>query len=297
MRHEADMTDTLHCIVNGRDQLGETPIWCPRTEKIWWIDIERPKLQSFDGRTGKHEVYPFEAAFLGSLALHRDGGFVIALDNALHHFDPETRKLTRLVDVEPADAGTRLNDGRCDRQGRLWIGTMDAAIEKPLGSFYRIDPDASAHRLFGDIIVTNSITTSPDDRLLYMSDTRRFKIWAFDMEPSSGHISNKRVFADYTGLAGRPDGACVDADGYLWNAAFAGAQVIRYAPDGKVDRAINLPTTNPTCVCFGGPELDTLYITTATKFLSVETLARETWSGGLLAIKPGVKGLPEPMFG
>jgi sugar lactone lactonase YvrE len=291
------MTDSLQCIVNGRDQLGETPIWCPRTEKIWWIDIERPKLQSFDSRTGKHEVYPFEATFLGSLALHRDGGFVIALDNTLHRFDPESRRLTRLVEVEPADAGTRLNDGRCDRHGRLWIGTMDAAIEQPLGSFYRIDPDGSAERLFGDIIVTNSVAISPDDSVLYMSDTRRFKIWAFDIDASSGDISNRRVFADYTASAGRPDGACIDAEGYLWNAAFAGGQVIRYAPDGKVDRVIDVPATNPTCVCFGGPELDTLYITTATKFLSADTLAREPWSGGLLAIKPGVRGLPEAMFG
>lgn len=290
-------TDGLHCVINRRDQLGETPIWCPRTEKIWWIDIERPKLQSFDERTREHEVYPFDATFLGSLALHKDGGFVIALDNALHHFDPVSRNLRHLVDIEPADAGTRLNDGRCDQSGRLWIGTMDAAIEKPLGSLYRIGPDLAAERLFGDIIVTNSIAASPDNSVLYMSDTRRFKIWAFDVDATDGRLSGRRVFADYAGAKGRPDGSCVDSQGYLWNAAFAGSQVIRYALDGTVDRVIDLPTTNPTCVCFGGPDLDTLYITTATKFLSAETLEREPWSGGLLAIKPGVKGLPEAMFG
>jgi sugar lactone lactonase YvrE len=295
----------VRVVVNARDQLGETPLWCARTGRVWWIDIEQPKLQSFDERTGRHEVFPFASTFAGSLALHRAGGFVVALDNSLHRFDPgfdpASGTLEHIVDVEPADAGTRLNDGRCDRRGRLWIGTMDAAIEKPLGSFYRVDPTGEAHRLFDDIIVTNSVTTSPDDRTLYMSDTRRFKIWAFDLDPEDGVLSNRRVFADYSNDTGRPDGACVDADGCVWNAVFAGRRVIRYTPKGKVDRVIELPVTNPTCVCFGGPDLGTLYITTATKMIAPEVLAREPLAGALLAVDVGaawgIKGLPEPMFG
>lgn len=291
------MSSRLRVVVNARDQLGETPLWCARTGKVWWIDIERPKLQSFDERTGKHEVYPFESTFAGSLALHRAGGFVVALDNSLHRFDPASSMLSHIVDVEPADKPTRLNDGRCDRQGRLWIGTMDAAIREPLGSFYRVDPSGAVHWLFNDIIVTNSVTTSPDDRKLYMSDTRRFKIWAFDLDPEDGVLSNRRVFADYAQEQGRPDGACVDSDGCVWNAVFAGHRVIRYTPAGKIDRVIELPVTHPTCVCFGGPALDTLYITTATKMISPEALAAEPFAGALLAIDVGVKGLPEGMFG
>jgi sugar lactone lactonase YvrE len=291
------MSSIVRVVVNARDQLGETPLWCPRTGKIWWIDIERPKLQSFDERTGKHEVYAFGSTFAGSLALHRAGGFVVALDNSLHRFDPANSMLGHIVDVEPADKPTRLNDGRCDRQGRLWIGTMDAAIREPLGSFYRVDPSGAVQWLFNDIIVTNSVTTSPDDRTLYMSDTRRFKIWAFDLDPDDGVLSNRRVFADYSQEKGRPDGACVDSDGCVWNAVFAGHRVIRYTPAGKVDRVVELPVTNPTCVCFGGPALDTLYITTATKMIAPEVLAREPLAGALLALDVGVKGLPEAMFG
>ncbi len=291
------MPANVRAVVQARDQLGETPIWCERTQRIWWIDIEKPKLQSFDAATGVHDVYPFPSTFLGSLVPHKQGGFVVALDNRLCHFDPVSRYLNTITDVEPHDAGTRLNDGRCDRRGRLWIGTMDAQIREPLGSFYRVDPSGLVKRFFDDIIVTNTITTSPDDKTLYMSDTRRLKIWAFDLDPESGEISNRRVFADYTGQIGRPDGACVDSEGYLWNAVFAGSRVVRYAPDGTIDRTIALPVTNPTCVCFGGRDLSTLYISTATKMIPPEVLANEPLAGALLAVDVDVKGLPEPAFG
>lgn len=291
------MSHEVRCVVQARDQLGETPLWCSRTQKIWWIDIERPKLQSFDERTGVHEVFPFDSTYLGSLALHRRGGFVVALDNTLHRFQPATGALDPIVEVEPVALGTRLNDGRCDRNGRLWIGTMDAAIEKPLGSFYRVDPDGSRHWLFDDIIVTNSVAVSPDGRTLYMSDTRRFKLWAFDLDPDEGRLSNRRVFVDYTAERGRPDGACVDSEGFVWNAVFAGHRVVRYSPDGRVDRVIELPVTHPTCVCFGGPDLRTLYITTATKMLEPQVLANEHLAGALLAVQLDVAGLPEAEFG
>ncbi|MEJ8854546.1 SMP-30/gluconolactonase/LRE family protein [Variovorax robiniae] len=196
----------------------------------------------------------------------------------------------------PDVTGTKPGQG--GTAGRsLWIGTMDAAIQQPLGSFYRVAPSGAVQRLFDDIIVTNSVATSPDDRTLYMSDTRRFKIWAFDLDPDDGVLTNRRVFADYSNGKGRPDGAVVDSDGCLWNAVFAGHRVIRYTPAGKVDRVIEVPVTNPTCVCFGGPDLRTLYITTATKMIAPDVLAQETLAGALLALDVGVQGLPEPMFG
>lgn len=294
--NDEGMTISIERVIQAHDQLGETPLWCPRTGRVWWIDIEKPKLQSLDEATGRHEVYSFPSTFLGSVALHRAGGFLIALDNALHRFEPPGT-LEHLVDVEAPDAGTRLNDGRCDVRGRLWIGTMDAAIERPLGSFYRVDPDGTVRRFFGDVIVTNSVAVSPDQRTLYMSDTRRFVLWAFDLDAADGVISNRRVFVDYSGTSGRPDGACVDAEGCVWNAVFAGHRVVRYTPAGAVERVIELPVTHPTCVCFGGPDLDRLYVTTARKMLAPEVLAREELAGALLACRPGVKGLPEPLFG
>lgn len=291
------MTADVFCVTNRRDQLGETPLWSARNGKIWWLDIERPRLQSIDRGTGQYEMHAFAAKWAGSVAFRSDGKFIVALDNALHVFDPETSALTPFLEIEPPNQGTRLNDGRCDRHGRLWIGTMDETFKSPLGSLYRVDPDGTVARMFGDVVVANSITTSPDDRVLYFSDTRRYVMWAFDLDPDSGTLSNRRVFAEYRGARGRPDGSCVDADGCVWNAAFAGGCVIRYTPKGEVDRIIDVPVTNPTCVCFGDDDLRTLYITTATKMIEPVQLAREPLAGALLAVRVDVSGLPEATFG
>lgn len=291
------MSTAIDCVINTQDQLGETPLWCPRSQRLWWIDIEKPRLQSVDPATGAHQMFAFDSTFCGSVALHAAGGFLLALDNTLVHFDPATGARLPLVQVEPADAGTRLNDGRCDSTGRLWIGTMDAAIVQPLGSLYRVQPDGAVAHQFNDVIVTNSIAIAPDGRTLYMSDTRRYVLWAFDLDLAAGVISNRRPFVDYAALGGRPDGACVDAEGCLWNAVFDGRRVARYTPAGKLDRVIELPVQHPTCVCFGGPGLDTLFITTARKMIAPEQLEREALSGAVLACNVGVKGLPEAMFG
>ena len=283
-------------VVASQDQLGETPLWCPRRRLLWWIDIEKPKLQSFDPKTGSHRVIPFDSNFLGSIALRRQGGLIVALDRKLYRFDPVVEKLELFCTVEPDDIDNRLNDGRCDAHGRLWIGTMDNKIREPTGALYSVDPDGRVVKHFGDVRVTNSICISPDQKTLYFSDTRRFTMYAFDLDVEAGVISNRRVFADYTASGDRPDGACVDAEGYIWNAIFAGHRVVRYAPDATIVRTIEVPVTHPTCVCFGGDNLETLYITTARKFLSDAQLAAEPWAGSLLATEPGVKGLPELTF-
>jgi sugar lactone lactonase YvrE len=283
-------------VVASMDQLGETPLWCPRTHRLWWIDIEKPKLHGFDPRSGEHRAIPFDTNFLGSIALRRQGGLLVALDRKLFTFDPDTERLEHFCTVESDDIDNRLNDGRCDSHGRLWIGTMDNKILEPSGALYSVDGDGRVTRHLDDIRVTNSVAISPDQTTLYFSDTRRFTMYAFDLDVEAGRISNRRVFVDYTATKERPDGACVDAEGYIWNAIFAGGRVVRYAPDGTTVRTIKMPVTHPTCVCFGGADLDTLYITTARKFLAAEQLAAEPWAGSLLATEPGVKGLPEQMF-
>lgn len=285
----------IRTVIQTQDRLGETPLWCERTQTLWWIDIENPMLHRLMA-DGSHRAWPMPGQFLGCLALRRDGRLMVAIDRVLHGFDPETGALTPIVQVESDDLDNRLNDGRCDAQGRFWVGSMDNQLYRPNGSLYRIDPDGTATRLFSDIIVTNTICTSPDGRVLYMSDTRRFIIWAFDIG-ADGMLANRRIFVDHSVAKDRPDGACVDAEGFIWNAIFAGGRIVRYAPDGRIDRVIPVPVTNPTCVCFGGPDLGTLYITTARKFLSSEQLAAEPLAGALLAVDAGVRGLPEHRFG
>ena len=160
---------------------------------------------------------------------------------------------------------------------------------------YRVDSSPTFTAIFSDIRVSNSMAFSPDGKKFYFSDTRRFVLWVFDFDQDSGVISNRRVFAEYEEPA-RPDGACVDEDGCLWNAAFYGSRIIRYTPGGKIDRVIELPVSLPTCVAFGGSDLGTLFITTATKTLSPDVLAKEPLAGSVLAIRPGVRGLPEARF-
>ncbi len=290
---------TLRCAAASDDVLGETPLWCGHTQSLLWIDIDRGHLNRWHPATGRRDRFAFHGEVLGSLALTAVAGqVVVALGLTLHRFDLASGALQLICEVEPRGVvDNRLNDGRCDSRGRLWIGTMDNQLHRAQSAFYRIDPDGRCHRQFGDVIVSNSVALSPDERVLYFSDTRRFVTSAFDLDVDAGRLSNRRVFVDHTGTRSRPDGACVDAQGFVWTAIFAGKRVVRYAPDGAVDRVIELPVTNPTCVCLGGPELKTLYITTARKFLDEACLQAEPWSGGVLACEVDVAGLPERRFG
>jgi len=287
----------VDCVINTKDQLGETPLWCVRSQSVWWIDIEKPTLHRFAPETGAHDAFPITGNFLGSLAFRSNGDLLIAIDASLYTHAPGKGEPVLFRQVEPPDLDTRLNDGRVDARGRFWVGSMDNRLSRPVGSFYGVNPDGTVRQWFGDIIVTNTVAIAPDQKTLYVSDTRRFTIWAFDLDVDDGILSNRRVFADFTATRERPDGACVDTDGCLWNALFAGHRVVRYAPDGRIDRSIDLPVTNPTCVCFGGSDLRTLYVTSARKFLTDAQLADEPLAGALFALMPGAQGLPEWSFG
>lgn len=289
---------TLRRAAASDDVLGETPLWCVHTQSLLWIDIDRGQLNRWHPATGRRDRFTFDGQVLGSLALTAETGqVVVALGLALHRFHLGSGALQPLCEVEPRGMDNRLNDGRCDSRGRLWIGTMDNQLHRPNGSFYRIDPDGRCHRQFGDVIVSNTVALSPDESVLYFSDTRRFVTSAFDLDVGAGRLSNRRVFVDHTSTRSRPDGACVDAQGYVWTAIFGGKRVVRYSPGGAIDRQIHLPVTNPTCACLGGPELKTLYITTARKFLDEAQLQVEPWSGSVLACEVDVPGLPERRFG
>jgi sugar lactone lactonase YvrE len=288
----------VDCAVPGADLLGETPLWCAATQSLLWLDIDGGRLQRFHPASGRHDVFAFENRYLGSLALTRTPGRVLlGIDLALVLFDLGTGAQQLLCQVEPAALDNRLNDGRCDARGRFWVGTMDNRLHRPNGAFYRVDPDGSVHRQFGDVIVSNTVTFSPAHDTLYFSDTRRFTTWKFTLDLASGSLSNRQVFVDHTASQTRPDGACVDANGFMWNAIFGAGRIVRYAPSGEVDRVVDLPVTNPTCVCLGGPELKTLYITTARKFLGRGTLRHEPLAGSVLSMQVDIPGLPEHPFG
>lgn len=279
----------------SRDRLGETPLWCDRTKRLWWVDIEEPKLQSYDPVTGAHDSVDLGGTYAGTQALTKAGPRLLARELTLYQRDDNGHQ-TDLVTVEHG-VDNRLNDGRVDARGRFWVGTMDNGLKAPTGGLYRIDPDGTATQVDSEIIVANGIAFSPDGRTLYFTDTRRYTSYAYDLDLDDGVITNRRVFADYSATGDRPDGACVDVDGCLWAAFFAGRRIVRCRPDGRIDRTIALPVTNPTCLAFGGSDLKMLYVTTARKFMNEAQLAAEPLAGALLAIEGAGQGMPEHRFG
>lgn len=283
------------CLVDSASRLGECTLWCEREQALWWVDSRGPSLWRHHPASGATRSIPLPEV-VGSFCFRNRGGMVVAMASGFHFLDPDTGALQPIADPESSLPENRFNDGRCDRRGRFLSGTMCDVRRDPAGSLYRLDPDLSCTKLRGDLIVPNSIAWSPDNRRLYLADTYRHRIMAFDYDIECGAISNERLFVDASGHPGRPDGSCIDEDGCLWNAEYGGWRLVRYTPEGKIDRTIELPVSNPTCCCFGGEDLDILYVSSATQRLAPEELAEQPLAGGVFAVRPGVKGLTEARF-
>ncbi len=222
-----------------------------------------------------HRRFPLPGTHVGSFALRASGGLVLSIDRGLQAFDPARGTCTELLIVETAPEGNRLNDGRCDRRGRFWVGTMGISERGETGSLYRIGADRQVTRQFSGVVIPNSTAFSPDDRTMYFADTPHKKIWAFDFDIEAGTIGNRRLFVDMQDHPGYPDGSCVDADGCLWNAEYGGGRVVRYTPDGRIERVVKVPASQTTCCAFGGDDLRTLFITSATQRTSADQLKAE----------------------
>lgn len=281
------------CIANTADVLGEVPIWSVREQALYWIDAFKPGLHRLDPATGAVTSWTPPVKF-GSFALRAGGGMLLASRGGLGWFDPASSTFELVHNPESDRPNNLLNDGRCDRRGRFWVGSMDKMIERPSARLYRFDPDRTCHVMQDDIFLSNGIAFSPDDRTMYFADSHHKAIYRYDFDLAAGTIANRRVFA--TSEHGVPDGACVDREGFLWSVEFHASRVVRYAPDGRIDRTIDLPVTQPTACTFGGADLSTLFVTTALLRLKDAERAAQPHAGGLLAIDVGVKGLEEPLF-
>jgi|TARA_S200000501_G_scaffold342270_1_gene352262 sugar lactone lactonase YvrE len=284
------------CIVNTRDSLGESPLWDPVTERLFWVDINRCLIHQLDPRTGEITDWPCKTE-PGCLGRADNGRLVAGLRDGFYFFSPATGKFEGITDPEPGKPENRVNDGKVDRAGRFWAGTMrDPNPDEPCGALYKLEGQTALQMLDG-IRIPNSLCWSPDNQTLYFSDTRARVIWGFDFNLASGELTNRRLFVDLQGQLGRPDGATVDTEGYLWSAEYGGGRVVRYTPDGTVDKVVNLPVANVTCPTFGGTDYKTLFITTASQRLTENELAEQPLAGGLFSLKVTVAGLPEPVFG
>jgi len=286
--------DKPQLVVDAKNRLGESAMWHPRERKLYWIDVRAPAVYRLEDN-GSVTTIPLPA-LAGGLVPRRSGGLAIALQNGFHTIDTTTKAISFIADPEPDLPDNRVNDGSCDRRGRFWAGTQHVTIREPRGSLYRLDPDHTVRKMLHGITVSNMVRFSPDDRTLYYADTYSDVMYALDFSLDDGTIANRRVFVDTTSHPGHPDGSAIDADGCLWNAEYGGSRVVRYTPQGRIDRVIEFPVTQPTSCCFGGSGLDTLYVTSATQRLESDKLAQQPLAGGLFAVHVGVKGLPEAEY-
>jgi sugar lactone lactonase YvrE len=268
-------------------ELGEGPLWAAGEAAVWFVDINRQQVLCFDTRaaTGRSFLAPSAPGFLAPARL---GGFIAGLKTGLHSFDPAAGTFSLRHVVEPDRPGNRLNDGAVDLQGRLWFGSMDDAENKPTGALYRLDTDGPRAMDEG-YVITNGPAFSPDGLTLYHTDTLERTIYAFDLG-ERGDIGNKRVFVRIEEGAGYPDGPVVDAQGCLWTGLFGGWAVRRYSPRGELLASVRFPCANVTKIAFGGPQLTTVYATTAWKGLDARARAEQPLAGGLFRFECEVPG-------
>jgi sugar lactone lactonase YvrE len=282
-------------IAETEDQVGECPIWCPVTNRLYWIDIRAPALRRVALADGKVESWTLPE-FIGSFAIRKSGGFLLALKSGFYRSEEFGGALTLVHAPEPDLPKNRLNDGRCDPAGRFWVGSMQDFGGPPAGTLYRLDPDGSCHRMLPGLTMPNGLAWAPDGAIMYLADSWHGTIRAFPFAAASGAIGTPRLFVDTTQHPGKPDGAAMDEEGGLWSAEYGGWRVVRYAADGTIHREIALPVAQVAACAFGGPQLRTLYITTARQKLGAEALARQPLAGAVFAVQPGVAGIPEPRF-
>jgi sugar lactone lactonase YvrE len=258
-------------VVRTRAEVGEGPIWDPDSETLIWVDITGAAVHRFDPETGYDECMDV-GVDVGAVAVRASGGLVMAAADGFRTLDADGSQ-TLLVEVEAQDPGMRMNDGKCDRYGRFWAGTMayDEAGPAGLGKLYRLDPDLSVRPMLDGVSISNGIDWSPDDRLMYFIDSRTRRVDVFDFDIDDGAIANRRTLTEVDLALGFPDGMTVDANGDLWVAVWGGSRVVHYAPDGSERGVVRFPVSQTSSCAFGGVDRRDLYVTSAARGISEES--------------------------
>jgi len=278
--------------------LGESPIWSVKEQALYWVDIVKTRIHRLNPLNGHVDQWQMKFQ-IGSIGLAngshliagtRQGlGFIKLSDGSFDLIaDPEGNGKNNLV---------RMNDGKVDRRGRFWCGGIEDPGCSEIASLYRLDPDHTVHNMESSIAISNAICWSPDDLTMYFADSLKAEVWAYDFDATEGTIHNRRVFIDMTDEAGVPDGATVDSDGFLWIALFGAGMVKRYDSNGKAERTVRFPVSQTSCPAFGGVDMKTLFVTTASQNFKPDDFKREPNAGALFSLETNVKGIPEPTFG
>jgi sugar lactone lactonase YvrE len=289
------MAPTFACVLDSKASLGECPVWSARERVLYWVDINAPSLNRFDPATGRNDAMPMPES-IGSFALRAAGGFIVALRGGVWLARADGTLDRKIADAPYAPAHHRFNDGRCDPQGRFFAGTMNEQRDASTGELLRIDADYTMTPILTDIMISNGLAWSPDGRTMYHADTPTHIVRAFDYDAATGTPSRPRVFARWDGDTDRPDGGAVDSAGNYWTAFYRGGKILQLSPSGETLAEYPVPAMCPTMCAFGGPDLTTLYVTSARQMREPDELARLPQSGGIFAMNVPVPGLPEPMF-
>ncbi|TWG87441.1 sugar lactone lactonase YvrE [Cupriavidus gilardii J11] len=285
----------IKVVAECRNIVGETPVWHPVEQRLYWVDTRAPTLNRLE-TDGSVTTWKMPAN-IGSYVFTRSGDIIAALQTGFHKLDLDGGKHALIVDPEPDKPDNRLNDGRCDRRGRYWCGSRDPGNDNPGGSLFRLDPDRTCRRMDTGFIVANGMAFSPDDETMIFGDSRGDIMWRYRLDMDSGEIREKTPFLDTSHVPWRVDGATFDAEGYYWAALIGAGAIGRFDPTGRLDRFIPVPVTHPTMCAFGGENLDVMYVTSGTVFLDEEERKKEPLAGALFSITGlGVKGMQEPLF-
>lgn len=297
------MNGQAELVLDARNGVGESPVWDVARQSLWWVDIPGRRLWCWHSASGQSRHWPTPeqtgciALAAGSGALPH-GAWIAAMETGVARLTPQddgTLTSEWLARVTHPQTGMRFNDGRCDRQGRLRAGTMvmDMSLASTSGSLYALDAGGGLRGLEAGYITPNGMAFSPDGRTMYLSDShpRRQTVWAFDYDTDAGTPHHRRVFIDFKPLAGRPDGAAVDDSGGYWICGNDAGMVHRFTPDGRLDRSLSVPVKKPAMCAFGGPGLDTLFVTSIRPDAD---LSDQPLAGSVFSLRPGVRGLEEP---
>ena len=286
------MSQTARLLLDSQCALGEGPIWHAGRQQLFFFDINEQTLFAVTAAGEIADSWLFNET-VAAAAILDEHTLVLATDTGLKEFDLTTGGMNRINEIEADNPDTRTNDSRVHPSGAFWIGTMKRAEDEPGGAVYHYRAGVLATIKSG-VKIPNATCFSPDGRIAYWSDTPTRKIMQVATDPATGlPVGEWTLFADVSEGRGYPDGAVVDSQGYLWNAKWGGSCVVRHAPDGSIDRIVEVPVSQVTCPAFGGPDLKTMFITTANKNLSAEQLAAEKVAGGLFALEVDVAGQPE----
>lgn len=281
-------------VVDARAVVGEGPSWDVSARTLLWVDIPNGNIHTFDPSTSTNTTRTLDE--IVSVVVNRSvGGYLIGTHHGVATLE-ESGPATLVATIERDIASNRLNDGKVDHQGRLWIGTMSSEFQPQRGSLYRVDADFSVHLMVKSVTTSNGLAWSADDRRMYYIDTRAYSLDVFDFERELGSISNRRTLVSFDPEYGRPDGMAIDADDHLWVAIYGGGEVRRFAPDGSHLGEVKLPVRQVTSCAFGGPDYQDLYITSAGQRLAQDPEEPEPFSGGLFRARPGAQGVPPTAF-